>query len=74
MQRYVVNQLHRPFAVNTELYSAEQIQQYGTTYAPYQTIITGYWGAADITSWAQGMCSLWNHGCATNTTRCVDYV
>ena len=60
MQRYVVNQLHRPYPVNTELYNAAQIQQYGTTYTPYQTIITGYWGAADITSWAQGMCSLWN--------------
>ena len=60
LQKYVVNRLHHPYWVNTELYSTAQIQQYDTTYAPYQTIITGYWGATDITSWAQDMCSKWN--------------
>jgi hypothetical protein len=60
LQRYVVKQLKRPYWVNTELYSTAQIQQYGTTYAPYQTIITGYWGASDITAWSQGMCAKWN--------------
>ncbi|GAC1434732.1 MAG: hypothetical protein NVS1B11_04150 [Terriglobales bacterium] len=59
LQNYVVNQLKQQYWVNTELYSTAQIQQYDTTYAPYQTIITGYWGASDITSWAQGMCSQW---------------
>ena len=53
-------QLSRPYWVNTELYSTSQIQQYYATYAPYQTIITGYWGATDITNWAQGMCAKWN--------------
>ena len=60
LQRYVVKQLKRQYWVNTELYSTAQIQQYDTTYAPYQTIITGYWGASDVTSWAQGMCANWN--------------
>jgi hypothetical protein len=60
LQTYVVNQLKRPYWVNTELYSTAQIQQYYSTYAPYQTIITGYWGASDVTSWAQGMCAHWN--------------
>lgn len=60
LQKNVVNQLKRPFWVNTELYSTAQIQQYYATYAPYQTIITGYWGASDVTSWAQGMCGNWN--------------
>ncbi len=59
LQKYVVNRLHHPYWVNTELYSAAQIQQYDTTYAPYQTIITGFWGATDITTWAEGMCSKW---------------
>ncbi len=60
LQKYVVKRRHQSYWVNTELYSTAQIQQYDTTYAPYQTIITGYWGAADITSWAQGMCAKWN--------------
>lgn len=60
LQKYVVNRLHHPYWVNTELYSTAQIQQYDATYAPYQTIVTGYWGATDITSWAQDMCSKWN--------------
>ena len=60
LQRYVVKQFKRPYWVNTELYSTAQIQQYDTTYSPYQTIITGYWGASDTTSWAQGMCAKWN--------------
>lgn len=59
LQKYVVNQLKRAYWVNTELYSAAQLQQYYTTYAPYQTIITGFWGASDAVSWAQGMCSKW---------------
>jgi hypothetical protein len=59
LQRYV-KRLHQPYWVNTELYSTAQIQQYGTTYSPYQTIITGSWGTSDITSWAKGMCSQWN--------------
>ncbi len=60
LQKYAVNRLNQPYWVNTELYSASQIQQYDTTYAPYQTIVTGYWGATNITSWAEGMCSKWN--------------
>jgi hypothetical protein len=60
LQKYVVNQLKRPYWVNTELYSAAQIQANYSTYAPYQTIITGYWGASDLTSWAKGMCAHWN--------------
>ncbi|HEX4786348.1 MAG TPA: hypothetical protein VH350_18555 [Candidatus Sulfotelmatobacter sp.] len=60
LQRYVVKQLKHPYWVNTELYSTAQLQQYDTTYAPYQTIITGYWGASDVASWAQGMCTKWN--------------
>lgn len=59
LQKYVFT-LNQPYWVNTELYSTSQIQTYDTTYAPYQTIITGYWGASDITTWAEGMCSLWN--------------
>ena len=57
LQKYVVSQLKRPYWVNTELYSAAQIQANYSTYAPYQTIITGYWGASDVTSWAKGMCA-----------------
>lgn len=60
LQQYVVTKLRLPYWVNTELYSTAQIQQYDSTYAPYQTIITGFWGATDITTWAQGMCSKWN--------------
>lgn len=60
LQKSVVQRLNRPYWVNTELYSTSQLQQYAATYAPYQTIITGYWGVTDITSWAQGMCSNWN--------------
>lgn len=60
LQKYAIQLLGKPYWVNTELYSTAQIQQYDATYAPYQTIITGYWGATDITSWAQGMCAKWN--------------
>lgn len=60
LQQYVINSLHRHYWVNTELYSTAQIQQFYTLYAPYQTVITGYWGASDATSWAQGMCAAWN--------------
>jgi hypothetical protein len=60
LQKYVVKQVKRPYWVNTELYSTAQIQQYATTYAPYQTVITGYWGASDAANWAQGMCAKWN--------------
>jgi len=59
LQKYAI-QLGQPYWVNTELYTVSQLQQYSATYAPYQTIITGYWGASDITGWAQGMCSKWN--------------
>jgi hypothetical protein len=59
LQKYAI-QLGQPYWVNTELYTASQLQQYGATYAPYQTIITGFWGATDIAGWAQGMCSKWN--------------
>lgn len=59
LQRFVVKRLNRPYWVNTELYSTSQITQYATTYSPYQTVITGYWGAPDITTWAQGMCGQW---------------
>lgn len=62
LQSYVVTQLKRPYWVNTELYSDAQLQKYDTTYGPYQTIITGFWGASDITSWAQGLCAKWNLG------------
>ncbi len=59
LQQYVVNQLHRQYWVNTELYSTAQLQQYYKTYSPYQTIITGYWGASDVATWGQGMCAQW---------------
>ena len=59
LQQYVVTQLKRPYWVNTELYSAAQLQQYYSTYAPYQTVITGYWGASDVAGWAAGMCTNW---------------
>jgi len=62
LQNYVVTQLKLAYWVNTELYAPAQLQQYDTTYAPYQTIITGYWGASDIASWAQGLCAKWNTG------------
>ncbi len=45
--------------VNTELYSDSQITNGASLYLPHQTVITGYWDAADITAWAQGMCSKW---------------
>jgi hypothetical protein len=60
LQKYATSQLNRPFWVNTELYSTAQLLQYRSTYAPYQTVITGYWGASDISSWAHGMCANWN--------------
>jgi len=60
LQQYVVKRLKKTYWVNTELYSTSQLQQYETTYTPYQTIITGYWGATNITAWGQGMCSQWN--------------
>jgi hypothetical protein len=60
LQNYVTKKLKLPYWVNTELYSTSQIQQYDTTYGQYQTVITGYWGASNVTTWAQGMCSQWN--------------
>jgi hypothetical protein len=36
--------------VNTELYSDSQIVAGYNLYTPYQTVITGYWNAPDITS------------------------
>jgi hypothetical protein len=62
LQKYVVNTLKRPYWVNTELYSTTQLQANYTRYAPYQTIITGYWGASDVASWGQGMCGKWKTG------------
>lgn len=62
MQKYVVNSLKRPYWVNTELYSTAQLQANYSTYAPYQTIITGFWGANDVASWGQGMCGKWKTG------------
>jgi hypothetical protein len=59
LQKYVVSRLNQPYWVNTELYNTSQLQQYDNTYAPYQTIITGYSGASDTTTWARGMCSKW---------------
>jgi hypothetical protein len=59
MQKYVVNTLKRPYWVNTELYSTTQLQANYSRYSPYQTIITGFWGASDVASWGQGMCSKW---------------
>lgn len=58
VQAYVEG-LGLPYWVNTELYSDSQIQTYDSLYAPYQTIITGTWGATTIDGWAQGMCSKW---------------
>jgi hypothetical protein len=59
LQNYVLTQLKRAYWVNTELYSTAQVQTYYKTYAPYQTIITGYWGASDVAGWGQGMCTKW---------------
>jgi hypothetical protein len=67
LQIYALTQLNRPYWVNTELYSTAQLQTYYKSYAPYQTIITGYWGASDIASWGKGMCTKWNT--ALNPTR-----
>ena len=67
LQNYVMTQLKRACRVNTELYSTAQIETYYKTYSPYQTIITGYWGASDAANWGQGMCSKWNT--ALNPTR-----
>jgi hypothetical protein len=59
LQNYVSTQFKRAYWVNTELYSTAQLQTYYKTYSPYQTIITGYWGASDITNWGQGICTKW---------------
>lgn len=59
LQQFAIKR-SQAYWVDTELYSTSQIQQYGATYSPYQIIVTGYWGATDITSWAQGMCPKWN--------------
>jgi hypothetical protein len=67
LQNYVVTQLKRAYWVNTELYNTAQLETHYKTYSPYQTIITGYWGASDAASWGQGMCTQWNT--AFNPTR-----
>lgn len=67
LQTYVRTQLKLAYWVDTELYSAAQLQTYYKTYSPYQTIITGYWGASDTANWARGMCTNWNT--ASNPTR-----
>ena len=46
-----MTQLKRAYWVNTELYSTAQLKAHYKTYSPYQTIITGYWGASDAASW-----------------------
>ena len=46
-----MTQLKRAYWVNTELYSTAQLEAHYKTYSPYQTIITGYWGASDAASW-----------------------
>lgn len=59
LQSYVVNTLNQPYRVNTELYGVGQIQDNYQRYMPYQTIITGFFGANDTGSWASGMCDKW---------------
>ena len=59
LQSFVVNTLHQPYYVNTELYSTDQIQGNYQRYAPYQTVITGFFGANDTGSWSKGMCDKW---------------
>lgn len=59
LQDYVVKTLKKPLWVNTELYSATQIEQFADTYQPYQTVVSGFWGATTIRDWAQGMCATW---------------
>ncbi len=59
LQQYVARELNQPYWVNTELYSTAQIERYRTTYAPYQTIITGFHGATSVADWARGMCAKW---------------
>ncbi len=54
-----VEKRNQPYSVNTELYSTAALQKYQSTYAPYQTIITGAWNAPDVTTWAQLMCGYW---------------
>ncbi len=44
---------------DTELYSDQQITDGFQVYSPNQTVITGYWNASSIASWATGMCSKW---------------
>lgn len=59
LQSFVVNTLQQPYRVNTELYGVGQIQNNYQRYMPYQTIITGFFGANDTGSWARGMCDKW---------------
>ncbi len=59
LQTYVTKTLGKPYWVNTELYSTDQIQANATTYLPYQTIINGFYGADNPAAWAQGMCANW---------------
>ena len=59
LQSFVVNTLKQEYHVNTELYSDQQIQGSYTRYAPYQTVITGTYGANTTSDWAQGMCAKW---------------
>lgn len=54
-----VEQRHQPFWVNTELYDPQKLDKYKSTYAPYQTIITGVWDAANVDGWANYMCVYW---------------
>ena len=59
LQNYVVTKLKRSYWVDTELYSTAQLQRHYQTYSPYQTIITGFWGASNATNWGEGMCAKW---------------
>ena len=72
LQKYVVNQLKRPYWVNTELYSTTQIQQYYSTYTPYQTIITGLLGRKRQCE--LGARHVWQveHGGASDSVRSMD--
>lgn len=60
MQKYVTGTLKQKYWVNTELYGLDQIEANYSRYAPYQTVITGFFGASEASSWAQGMCDKWN--------------
>ena len=59
LQKHVIETLHQPYWVNTELYSEAQIQTNAIRYQPYQTVITGWFGASNTDAWSDGMCGKW---------------